>query len=190
MVSKGRFCRANEFCKTSLGKFLESCYHLYHMQSPKCEIFRTPPKDFSPSVSVSSCYCHCEGRLLLLKRHPGKSQGERWGVPAGKLEEGESPLEGLIREIKEEIGIVLAPKDGAFITTIFIRLPWVDYTYHMFFTSFDEYPALDLAIDEHTECKWATMPEALQLPLIWGAETALEIYQDYLRLLQPMGFKI
>ncbi|MFC8195646.1 NUDIX hydrolase [Streptomyces sp. NPDC060006] len=48
-----------------------------------------------------------EGRVLLVRR----SRTERflpgvWGVPCGKLEPGESPADGVLRELKEETGLL------------------------------------------------------------------------------------
>jgi ADP-ribose pyrophosphatase YjhB (NUDIX family) len=46
-------------------------------------------------------------RLLLLRQPPGVG----WGLPAGLLQRGESPIEGCARELAEETGIVLRPDD-------------------------------------------------------------------------------
>ncbi len=46
-----------------------------------------------------------EGRVLLLKHVPSKGWGDVWLTPGGKLEEGETVLEGFEREVREEVGI-------------------------------------------------------------------------------------
>lgn len=46
-----------------------------------------------------------EGRLLLAQRPEGKSMAGLWEFPGGKVEEGETPEEALIRELQEELGI-------------------------------------------------------------------------------------
>ena len=45
------------------------------------------------------------GRVLLAQRPPGKHLAGMWEFPGGKLEAGESPLAGLARELREELGI-------------------------------------------------------------------------------------
>lgn len=48
-----------------------------------------------------------EGRVLLAQRPVGKHMAGRWEFPGGKLDEGESPRDGLGRELAEELGIEL-----------------------------------------------------------------------------------
>jgi len=45
------------------------------------------------------------GRVLLLRHVPSKGWGDVWLTPGGKLEEGETVLEGFEREVREEVGI-------------------------------------------------------------------------------------
>ncbi len=44
------------------------------------------------------------GRILLLRHVPSKGWGDVWLTPGGKLEEGETVLEGFEREVCEEVG--------------------------------------------------------------------------------------
>ena len=50
-------------------------------------------------------YARSTGRLLLLQKSTGKHQGT-WGLVGGTNIEGESPWQGLQREIQEEIGFM------------------------------------------------------------------------------------
>lgn len=45
------------------------------------------------------------GRVLVAKRDPRAHQGGLWEFPGGKIEDGESPRDALVRELREEIGI-------------------------------------------------------------------------------------
>ena len=60
-------------------------------------------------VLVAACaLLDVDGRVLLARRPPGKSMAGLWEFPGGKVEEGERPEEALIREMSEELGIVIA----------------------------------------------------------------------------------
>jgi 8-oxo-dGTP diphosphatase len=78
-----------------------------------------------------------DGRVLIADRPPGKSFAGYWEFPGGKLEAGETPEAGLIRELKEELGITveaecLAPftfasyaiGDDHVLVTLFVCRKW------------------------------------------------------------------
>ena len=59
-------------------------------------------------VLVAACaLIDADGRVLLTERPAGKSMAGLWEFPGGKIETGERPEETLIRELKEELGIVV-----------------------------------------------------------------------------------
>jgi 8-oxo-dGTP diphosphatase len=45
------------------------------------------------------------GRVLIAQRPPGKALAGRWEFPGGKLDAGETPFAGLVRELREELGV-------------------------------------------------------------------------------------
>ena len=49
-----------------------------------------------------------DGRVLLAQRPQGKSMAGLWEFPGGKVNPGETPETGLIRELAEELGIDVA----------------------------------------------------------------------------------
>jgi 8-oxo-dGTP pyrophosphatase MutT (NUDIX family) len=145
------------------------------------EIFLELPQDFNPVVSVASCYCDCSGELLFLKRAQTSLQGSKWGVPAGKLELNETPLEAVVREVYEETGIVLIPEDVSFIRTVFIRYPENDFIYHMFYQKLPEIPEVRIDTKEHQDFVWVTYEKALALPLMLAGAEVLEYCQRYIQ---------
>ncbi|MFD2111650.1 Nudix family hydrolase [Thiorhodococcus fuscus] len=67
----------------------------------------------TPSIAVESRLIHvmagaiadADGRILVARRPDRVHQGGLWEFPGGKLEPGESPEAGLVRELDEELGI-------------------------------------------------------------------------------------
>ena len=59
-------------------------------------------------VLVAACaLIDADGRVLLAQRPEGKSMAGLWEFPGGKVEAGERPEDTLIRELHEELGIVV-----------------------------------------------------------------------------------
>ena len=59
-------------------------------------------------VTVAACaLVDPDGRVLLAQRPEGKPMAGLWEFPGGKVETGETPEQTLIRELEEELGIVV-----------------------------------------------------------------------------------
>ena len=95
------------------------------------------------------------GELIIFatQRGYGDLKGG-WEFPGGKIEEGETPQEALVREIKEELETEISV--GELIDTI-------EYDYPTFHLSMDcfwaEIVSGDLVLTEHEAAKWLTKDE-------------------------------
>ena len=59
-------------------------------------------------VLVAACaLIDADGRVLLAERPADKTMAGLWEFPGGKVEAGERPEQTLIRELNEELGIVV-----------------------------------------------------------------------------------
>ena len=59
-------------------------------------------------VLVAACaLVDRDKRVLLARRPPGKAMAGLWEFPGGKVEPGERPEDCLIREMHEELGVVI-----------------------------------------------------------------------------------
>ena len=59
-------------------------------------------------VLVAACaLIDGDGRVLIAQRPAGKVMAGLWEFPGGKVEVGERPEQSLIRELREELGIVV-----------------------------------------------------------------------------------
>lgn len=91
--------------------------------------------------------------IFATQRGYGEFKGG-WEFPGGKIEEGESPQEAIIREIREELDTEI--KVGELLCT-------VEHDYLAFHLSMDcflaEIVSGDLALKEHDAAKWLNMNE-------------------------------
>ena len=92
-------------------------------------------------------------KIFATARGYGELKG-RWEFPGGKIEEGESPQEALMREIDEELETEISV--GALIDTI-------EYDYPEFHLSMDcfwaEVAEGELVLKEHEAAKWLSREE-------------------------------
>ena len=60
---------------------------------------------------VAAALVRNDGRIFLQKRPEGKTLAGLWEYPGGKVESNETPEHALIRELEEEVGIIVKPTD-------------------------------------------------------------------------------
>ncbi len=104
-------------------------------------------------VRVVAAVIRDENRIFATQRGYGELKGG-WEFPGGKIEEGETPQDALVREIKEELETEIVV--GELIDTI-------EYDYPKFHLSMDcfwaEIVSGDLTLKEHEAAKWLTKDE-------------------------------
>lgn len=100
--------------------------------------------------------------ILLAQRHPNKKMwGGLWECAAsGAVLEGESSLQGALRETKEEIGIELAPEEAVLLETLFREYDIRDtYLFRKDINACD----LTLQSEEVIATRWVTRNEYEEL---------------------------
>ena len=102
------------------------------------------------TVSVVAAVIKDKDRIFATARGYGEYKGW-WEFPGGKIEQGETPQQALIREIKEELDTEI--RVGELIDTI-------EYDYPIFHLSMDcfwaEVVAGNLVLKEAAAAKWLT----------------------------------
>lgn len=144
----------------------------------EAQVYEKEPEGFSRRIQIVGCYLEIEGKFLLLQGSPSKSEAGRWGVPAGKIEQNEMPIDAAARELFEETGISVAcPSHIEPLSPLYIRKPDIDYVYHPFKVRIDRAPDVRIS-HEHQAHLWASVQEIETLPLMAGARQALEHYKN------------
>ena len=139
-------------------------------------IYKNQPKDFNKKFEIVSCFVEHDGEILLLYRQDHKPQGNTWGVPAGKVDKGEDILQSMIREIKEETGLVLPSLQLSYFTKLFVKYPDYDFVYHMYHTKLNEKQKVTVKNEEHKEYKWISPQNALNMPLILDLDACIKLF--------------
>ena len=101
-------------------------------------------------VKVVAAIIAQEDRIFATQRGYGEFK-DGWEFPGGKIEEGETPQQALVREIQEELDTEVEVGD---------LLGTVEYDYPTFHLSMDcfwcEIVKGDLVLKEHEAAKWVT----------------------------------
>jgi ADP-ribose pyrophosphatase YjhB (NUDIX family) len=117
----------------------------------------------TPVVAVGAVVVDHD-RLLLVRRGRAPAKGQ-WSVPGGRVEHGETLVEAVVRELREETGL-----DG-------VCGPLIDWgehfegDFHSIVFDFevtlvgDDEPVCG---DDAVEVRWVDLPDVGELPLVEG----------------------
>ncbi|MGK5595328.1 MAG: NUDIX hydrolase [Parachlamydiaceae bacterium] len=134
------------------------------------------PINFNGNVHVAAAYIKAEGKFLFMQLSSAKEEASKWGVPAGKCERDETPIEGLRRELFEETSIRLNDQETVFSAgTLYITKPHISYSYHLFGIFLPSIPNVQIS-DEHIAYQWVKEHEVHQLDLLTAAKEAFDYF--------------
>lgn len=135
-------------------------------------------------VGVKALIFNTEGEVLLLERdHPIKKM--YWDIPGGRLQKGESLMDTLVREVKEETGLDGINEFYPFTMVLTdIRIPIDDDSVGLIFSIFHcnlSIPFQPILSSEHINFGWFTPFEASQK---LKAQYPIEFIEKLTRLVQ------
>jgi 8-oxo-dGTP diphosphatase len=125
-------------------------------------------------IDVTCAIIISNNKILCVQRSAIMSMPSKWEFPGGKLEEGESEEECLLREIREELGLVVQ---------ITSRLRENIHEYHenlriRLIPFICKITSGELSLKEHSQSKWLEKPDLLVLD--W-AEADLPVVIEYMK---------
>ncbi|QDP40761.1 NUDIX hydrolase [Radiobacillus deserti] len=135
-----------------------------------------PIKDGDYHIVAHAWIRNNQKQLLLTKRHPNKPFGDLWEYPGGSIMIGESSLQGVLREIKEEIGVNLDPNNATLLKTE-RRDQYHDFNDIWLFDQEVDLSETSLQPEEVMDIKWVSKDELnemeeenLLVPLVYIKE--------------------
>lgn len=139
-------------------------------------IFDKAPHAFKKEMDIVGCYIEHNGNILLLYRHAHKINGNKYGLPAGKVERGETVRHAMAREIHEETGLKIEQEKLSEIGMVYVRNSGQDFQYHMFKYAFATKPHITINPAEHKNFIWASPKESLSMDLIHDLGECIKEY--------------
>lgn len=102
------------------------------------------------AINVAAAIIKTQNQIFATQRGYGPFK-DGWEFPGGKIEEGETPEQALIREIKEELDTEI--EIGELVDIVEYDYPDFHLTMHCFMCTIK---SGDLVLKEHEAAKWLT----------------------------------
>ena len=122
-----------------------------------------------------------DGRVLLCHRSAGRRwYPDVWDFPGGHVEDGESPIKALARELEEELGILIQQPGPELVRVVepgFVLRIWL-------VEKWDGGDPVNASPAEHDDLGWFDVSQVADLPLAHSGYLAL--IRDTLARLRPL----
>ena len=134
--------RTGRFAERDVYKFKEGEYH----------------------IVVVAIIINSKNEILITKRSATKKKEPlKWELTGGGVKAGETSLQGILRETKEEIGLKLEPEEAIFLKEIRKDEIPADFKDLWLFKKDVNIEEMKFADGEVTEAKWVTIEKFLQI---------------------------
>ena len=140
-------------------------------------------------IVVTAIIINSENKILISKRAESKKTHPlKWECNGGSVLAGETSVQGIIREIKEELGIELLEKEAIFLKDIRRDKTPPDFKEFWLFKKDMNIQDIKFTDGESTEAKWVTIDEFIQMKnndeIVKTIEFGEEEYKKALELLK------
>lgn len=116
-------------------------------------------------IVVATALLSPEGKVLMQQRPAGKQHGGLWEFPGGKVEQGETLESAVVREIDEELGVMVDP--AMLFPVSFATEPPLPGHRPILLALFGlrDWAGEALALEPGTSVRWVTASELAGLPM-------------------------
>ena len=137
-------------------------------------------------IAVEAVIINHKGDILISKRAAYKKYGLMWELNGGSILKGETSIEGMIRELKEELGITVISEDAIFFKEVrrereesYIKELWL-------FRKDIEIEEITFPDGESIEAKWVTIDQFVDMfnneEIVPTVDFGLEDYNKALKI--------
>ena len=127
------------------------------------------------TIKVVAAIIIDNGKVFATQRGYGEFK-DGWEFPGGKIEEGETAREAIVREIREELDTEIQVEE---------LLDTVEYDYPKFHLSMDFFICTvksgDLVLKEHEAAKWLTKETLESVEWLPADEGLIEKIREYIQ---------
>lgn len=126
-------------------------------------------------IRTAGCFLEYDGKFVILHRQPHKSQGDTWGLPAGKVEPGETDEAAILRELWEETGYQASIDQLERLGVQEFHFPDLTVIFPTYRVTLNQPFQIIHRPAEHQDYRWVTAEECYAMPnLIHGLHDLLE----------------
>lgn len=150
-------------------------------------------KDGEYHIVVTGIILNSKNEILISKRAKHKKFGLMWECNGGSILAGETSLEGIIRELKEELGIEFSKKEAIFLKEIRRdKLPPDFKDLWLFRRNIDK-KEITFPDGESIDAKWVTIDEFIRMynneEIVPTVDFGIDEYHEALSLKQIDSYK-
>ena len=112
-------------------------------------------------MRVVGCFLEYDNKFVLVHRLPHKVDGDTWGLPSGKIKQGESDIDAMKRELFEETGYQADDAELQLLSIDDFVSPRGDsITYVTYHAKLGAPHEMVLEESAHSEYRWVSIKEA------------------------------
>lgn len=139
-------------------------------------------------IVVNAIILNSENKILISKRAAHKKKGLMWELSGGSILSGETSLDGIIRELKEELGLEFSKKEAIFLKEIRRDKEKPDFKDMWLFKKDIDVKDITFPDGEAIESKWVSIEEFMNMcndkEIVPTVDFNIDEYEEALKIKQ------